>query len=252
MIAACYTVFNGEELLEASMQQMADSVDFFVICYQEISNKGDKNTGLGDKLKQLSPKFNCFFQEYLPNLRTNTKENERIKHQLMLDMARSCGAKHVILAACDHFYDKNQLNYAIRESIVCDYDVTFTRMFTYYKKPTWQIHPPETYFMPLVIKLHPQTAISAVIKYPVLVDPSVKVNTCSRWHLFIMDECALHHYSMVRLDIKSKFKNAAASIRWSQAQVDQFITEYEKAAIGNSISYFQGRKIVEVENYFLL
>jgi hypothetical protein len=252
MIAACYTVFNGEELLEKSMQQMADVVDFFVICYQETSNKGEKNPGLGAELRALSPKFSCIFAEFKPVLSENTKQNERNKHQLMLDVARSRGAKHVILAACDHFYDKNQLNYAIRESIVCDYDVTFTGMFTYYKRPTWQLFPREEYFMPLVIKLHPQTYISKTIKYPVLVDPSVKVNTCNRWHVFTIDECALHHYSMIRTDIDSKFKNAAASVRWTPEQVSRFKTEYENAALGDSISYFQGRRIVEVDNYFEL
>jgi hypothetical protein len=252
MIAACYTVFNGEELLEKSMQQMADVVDFFVICYQETSNKGEKNPGLGAKLRALSLKFNCIFAEFKPVLSENTKENERNKHQLMLQYARSKGATHVILAACDHFYRTNELKRAVATSVLSGFDVTFTAMFTYYKRPTWQLFPKEEYFMPLVIKLHPETAIVQTRTYPVLVDPSVKVNTCKKWWVFPIQECALHHYSMVRDDINSKFKNAAASIRWKPEQVERFLHEYDRAAVGDSISYFQGRKIVEVENYFLL
>jgi len=252
MIAACYTVFNGEELLEKSMQQMADVVDFFVICYQETSNKGEKNPNLLRFLARFAGKNGVILLNFEPNLAINTKQNERNKHQLMLDVARSNAATHVILAACDHFYRKNELKMAVATSVLSGFDVTFTAMFTYYKRPTWQLFPKEEYYMPLVIKLHPETAITQTRTYPVLVDPSVKVNTCKKWWVFPIQECALHHYSMVRTDINSKFKNAAASIRWKPEQVERFLHEYDHAAVGDSISYFQGRKIVEVENYFLL
>lgn len=250
MIAACYTVFNGEELLEASMRQMTDVVDFFVICYQTTSNKGNKNPNLEAFLMRFNGNKRVILVSFIPNLSINTKQNERNKHNLMLETARIWGAKHVILSACDHFYDKNQLSVAVRESIVGDFDVTFTGMYTYYKHPTWQISPHEAYFMPLVIKLHPETSIVQTKSYPLLVDPSVKVNTYRRWHLFPMTECVLHHYSMIRTDINSKFDNAAASIRWTPDQVAKFKTEYADAKIGDCISYFQNRKLIDVENYF--
>lgn len=251
-LAACYTVFNGEELLEASMAQIAHEVDVFVICYQTISNKGNENVDLLRFLRRFATVDGVILVHFTPNLALNTKENERNKHELMLKTARLHGATHVLLAACDHFYDKNQFSVALRESIVGDFDVTFTRMFTYYKRPTWQISPPEEYFMPLIIKLHPKTSIINRKLYPVLVDPSVKVNTCDRWHVFTLSECALHHYSMIRTDINSKFDNAAASMRWTTEQIATFKTEYANAAIGDSISYFQNKRLIDVENYFAL
>lgn len=251
-LAACYTVFNGEELLEKSMEQISHEVDVFIICYQTISNKGNENRTLDGFLSRFDGRLNVILVHFTPNLALNTKENERNKHEIMLKTARLHGATHVLLAACDHFYDKNQFSIALRESIVGDFDVTFTRMFTYYKRPTWQISPPEEYFMPLIIKLHHQTSIISRILYPVLVDPSVKVNTCDRWHVFTLSECALHHYSMIRADIDSKFNNAAASMRWTVEQIKRFKREYETASVGSTIEYFQNRKICEVDNYFLL
>ena len=39
-LGACYNVFDGEELLEASILSIRDSVDFIVIVYQTVSNFG--------------------------------------------------------------------------------------------------------------------------------------------------------------------------------------------------------------------
>ena len=39
-LGACYNVFDGEELLEASIISIRDNVDFVVVVYQTISNFG--------------------------------------------------------------------------------------------------------------------------------------------------------------------------------------------------------------------
>ena len=106
--------------------------------------------------------------------------------------------------------------------------------------------------MPFIIKLHTNTQVESNVKTPILVDPSVKVNTCKNWKLFSEHEIMLHHYSMIRLDIKDKFKNAAASIRWNPEQVQRFISEYENFSIEDNkpIEYFQNRKCKVVRNYF--
>jgi hypothetical protein len=68
--------------------------------------------------------------------------------------------------------------------------------------------------------------------------------------MYTPDEVLLHHYSMIRVNIADKFRNAAASIRWKPEQVTAFIDEFENAKLGNSISYFKGRILVESQNLF--
>lgn len=251
-LVACYTVFNGEELLEKSMKQIDSEVDLFIICYQHISNKGQSNPDLAAYLSRFADNDKVLLLKYTPDLRVNTKVNERIKHQLMIDFARVNGASHVFLAACDHFYQTNQFKFAKELSICNDLDVTYTRMFTFYKNPTWQITPLEEYYMPFIIKLKDETKFSSVAKSPVLVDPSVKVNNVKRYSIFQPSECILYHYSMIRQDIKSKFQNAAASIRWKAGDIEKFISEYENYNLetNEGVSYFGGRKIKVVDNYF--
>ena len=129
-LAACYTIFNGEELLEKSMQQIDSEVDFFVLCYQKVSNKGEKRDEIEAFMQRFKGNPRIVLVRFDPNPTENTKENERKKHQYMLDYARYNGASHVLLAAVDHFYDKNQFKCAKSVAICADIDVTFTKMLS--------------------------------------------------------------------------------------------------------------------------
>lgn len=246
----CYSVFNGEELLQASIDNHIDLVDEIIICYQLISNKGNKNDALLSYLSKFRGKKTIHFVEYHPDLRLNTKENERKKHNLMVESARKLNATHFILAACDHFYQKNQFSEAKNRAKNEGFDATFTKMFTYYKHFTWQITPIEDYCMPFICKLSPETRIERAFKFPVRVDPSVQINTLEKYYVFKEDEIMLHHFSMIRNDVKNKFENAASSIRWTQDQVKLFASEYNSATLESKISYFGNRGLIEVENYF--
>jgi hypothetical protein len=247
-ITAIFTVYNGLELLENAANSIAKSVDEVLICYQNTSNKGEINPYVGAFCSTLG--YQCF--EFTPDLALNTKQNERNKHDLMLQTAKKQGFTHAILMATDHFYTKEQVDFAKKDVIANDWDITATAMFTYYKQPNWRVEPIEDYFMPFIIALRPNTQIERVANFPWLTDPSVQINTCQRHRMYETSEVILHHYSMVRIDIADKFRNAAASIRWKPDQVDAFISEFENAKLGDSISYFKGRVLVESEYYFTL
>lgn len=239
-----YTVF-GTELLSQSIKNIIDVVDEVIICYQEVSNTGIKKPF--EWSYEHNPKFH--FVKYNTRIGIGPKENERRKHQLMIDTASKLGCTHFILAATDHFYDKEEVLKAKETAL--NYDVTFTAMYTYYKKPSWQLFPIEDYFMPFICRL-PAKILSAV-KYPLLVDPSVRVSfgDSTRWHLFNPEEVMLHHFSMVRTDMKAKFANAASAIGRKNPV---YLQEYENYDINENpgVQYFKGRKIKIVPNYFNL
>jgi hypothetical protein len=251
-LALLYTVWTGDDMvmLERSIKQHEPYVDYIQIWYQCTSNKGEyssfldygafynKNFGFIDRVES------CHWE---PKLNLNTKQNERNKHDMMIQHAKKQGFTHFILCACDHFYTPEQFEYAKKyHTEHPEIDASFTKMRTYYKHENWYLDPIENYSMPFIHKMYETTAIVNTPIYPTRVDPSVKVNTCYHSHEFDTDEIILHHYSMVRKDIEKKLRNAAASIRWTELQILQFISEYQNAKPGDSISYFQGRKIVEI------
>lgn len=252
-LAACYTVFNGLELLKHSIRSINDHVDDIVICWQSISNKGNKSDEVREFIENMMNEFNpkYTFKKFTPNINLSTKENEIIKHQMMIDAAKELNCTHFHLTATDHYYIPDE--YARAKEIIekNDYDCTVTNMYTYYKYPTWQLIPIEDYKAPFINKLYPNTRMSTGA-FGAYVDPSVKVNTCKRFHCFSEQDIMLHHYSMVRDDVEDKFKNAAASIGWKPGTVERLLKEYNNydLAKNEGISYFQGRKIKVVPNWF--
>jgi hypothetical protein len=254
-LAACYTIFNGLELLNDSIAQIIDCVDEIIICWQKNSNKGNESTEIEAFISQYAGKKHIHLVRFYPNLTVNTKENERLKHNIMLESAKKLGCTHFFLSATDHFYKKKEFLEAKKMCFSLDYDVTFTKMYTYYKKITWQLTPIEAYLMPFICKLYSETTIDRKISFPydkIVVDPSVRIYPSNNWYIFSEEEIMMHHYSMIRHDIKNKFKNAAASIRWNEKMIEDFQNEWDNYDIDYNpgIKYFQGRKIKIVENYF--
>jgi len=246
-LAALYTIFDGLELLKGSIKQIENDVDVIIIGWQKVSNTFNESKEIEDYIKTLPS--NYVLIEYKPQSNMIPNDNERMKHQQLLNKAKELECTHFMFLATDHYYKPKEFKKAKEKAL--DYDVTTTKMFTYYKNPTWQLEPIEDYQMPFICKLYDNTKIDSN-KYPVHTDPCVRVNTCNNFYEFKEYEIMLHHYSVIRQDVELKFNNSAASIRWSKKDIEQFIKEYNEAKINDSISYFKGRKLIEVDNYFTL
>lgn len=241
-----YTIWAGEDMdmLQKSIDYHRNSVDHFAVFVQEHSNTGFMEYADDSVLKKTGAEIIY----YSPG-DGNTKEKERQKHDKMIQYARNIGATHFILSAADHFYSKSSFDNALKIMQQTGADVTITRMITYYKRSDWALWPIEEYGMPFIHKIGRNTHISRREKYPIKVDPSVMVS-CSKPIILIPSHAVLHHYSMVRPKpggIMRKFRNAAASIRWHEFQVIDFKNEYDNAAIGNRLLYFQGLTINSAE-----
>lgn len=251
-LAALYTIFNGLELLEGSIAQIASEVDLIVIGYQTISNTGIESKEVQTFVRRFenSPKIKLV--KFKPDLKLNTKENERRKHQKMLNAAKKEGCTHFILSACDHYYVKEDFRKAKEAVKTSDVDVSFSYMATYYKKANWRLFPSENYCMPFICKIQDSTRFISAVNYPVVTDPSVRVAPFKTSLVFPANELIMHHFSMLRIDVESKFRNAASSVNWSEEKIQGFIREFNNARPGMPVKYFQGRKIYEVKNLFNL
>lgn len=248
-IGAIFTVFNGLELLEGAILQIFNHVDGVLLSIQDVSNRGEKRNGTlmiqeFDGIKKVD------IIQFDPDLSTNTKENERRKLNEAIQYLKERDFTHFILLATDHYYREDVFQHAIQEGK--NYDVTLTKMYTYFKHPTWQLDPPEEYYMPFICKIHPDTCVVKQEYEGFKTDPSVRINTRKTIREFTREEISLHHYSMVRNDVSNKFKNAAASIRWTPEMIKKFQDEYDNYDIEKNpgVAYFGGRKIKVVPNYF--
>lgn len=251
-LCAGYTIFNGLDLLEKSIRQIYNDVDLVIVCWQKVSNKGEESLEVEDYVKRFKGIEKVYVIEYFADIMLTTKQNEIEKHNLMLDYARRLHCTHYFLSATDHYFDTNEFREA--KEFVADNDInlSFTKMYTYYKKPEWQITPIENYCMPFILKLNADTEYKRGAGYPIYVDPSIQSYPIGKWYLFEENEIMMHHYSMIRTDIKEKFRNAAASIRWAPGEAENYANEYENYSleVNTGIKYFGGRKVRVVPNYF--
>jgi hypothetical protein len=248
-LLASFTVFNGLELLEASIRNILPHVDEVQLCWQGVSNKGEQRACVEVFCRSLAGR-KVTLLEFTPDLTVNTKRNEAAKLQMRIDYAKHNGFTHILPMACDHFYTGAQMEWAKADIMANGNDLTHTAMFTYYKRPTWRVDPMEDYYCPFITEVKSSTTVGPVAGYPLRVDPSTQVGPFNKWRLYKPDEVLLHHYSMVRVDVAEKFRNAAASIRWKPEQVAQFITDFERAELGMPVAYFGGRVLVEAEDLF--
>jgi hypothetical protein len=255
-LAILYTTWTGDD-----MQMLKDSIEHHlpfvdgVLVFMDGASMSMEQMPFSEKHRidyHLSnskvQQFN--FLENDQKFGGNPKAIERNKHNQMIQEAKNQGFTHFILAAGDHFYSKE--TFEAGKEVANSVDVSFTKMVTYYRTADLAVWPLEDYYMPFIHKMHPDTEISKSVEYPVLVDPSVKVNTIGSFHLMEPKDGILHHYSMIRTDIEKKFRNAAASVRWSKEQVEGFIKEYKNAEIGDKLTYFKGAEIRKINEILTL
>ena len=243
-LAACYTVFNGVELLEHAINSVKDHVDEIIISFQTVSNYGNE---CKDILKFMArfPSYTYF--NYEPDLKVDSKTNEKRKHQKLIEFARSKNCTHFFLSATDHFYKEDEILYAINVVLTTGVKTTYSKMITYFKEPTLRLEPLEDYYMPFICS----TSVNIGSMSPVLVDPACSFRPFAPFHVFKEEEVLMHHFSWIRKDIRNKLENAAAKVNWLD-KIEEFIERYNNFKLGDRFPYYPKHKIVETEDIFNL
>lgn len=245
-LAACYTVYNGLELLEDSINAIKNHVDEIIICYQRFSNYKQESSEILDYLKEWEGKYTLI--EFIPKFSKDAKYNEKVKHQKLIDEARRLNCSHFFLSATDHFYESDHIDKAI-EFIKNNPNImtTYTKMITYFKTTTLRLEPLEAYYMPFICS----TKVDMGVKSPVVVDPSCAFTPYKPYYVFPENEVIMHHYSWIRKDIRNKLENAAAKTNWKN-RVELFIDKYNNFKLGDTFPYYPKHNIVECEEVFKL
>ena len=107
-LAAIYSVWNGLELFEGSINQIYPYVDTIIIGWQRRSHYGEESTEVEEfviKMKQKYKKIVLF--EFKPR-GGNTKAEERRKLNQLLRVAQQDICTHFFFSATDHYYKPEQ------------------------------------------------------------------------------------------------------------------------------------------------
>ena len=211
-IGVSYNLFDGEELLESSINSVRKNVDYISVVYQTVSNFGNEcDKSLVPLLEELKSKglIDELF-EYRPKVNKGGHYNEIKKRNLGLYLSEGANCTHHMAMDSDEFYTYEQFRFMKDEMLSGGFDSSACQMTTYYKDSKYRLEPKEEYYVTLPFKIRQGVEFVMGTNYPVLVDPTRRMEA-GNYRIFTREEIEMHHMSYVRKDIRKKLQNSSAS-----------------------------------------
>lgn len=233
-LGVSYNLFDGEELLEASIRSIRKSAYHINVIYQLVSNAGEKRSdNIENMLKTLKKcKLIDDFQIYDPDLTQKAYINEKNKRLLGFKIAKKAGCSHFLSMDVDEFYHGHEIESAKCFIIKNKIEVSAVSIIEYVQKPEYQLlsnymfspnnKDSYVFYVPFITKINVSAKARSSKYFPCLVDPTRKINGLGKFYLFAKHEIAMHHMSTIRKDLHKKFRNSTISLTAPKSIVDYF------------------------------
>jgi len=235
-LGVSYNLFDGEELLEGSIKQIRNEVDYISVVYQTTSNFGNPcNIELVDLLNRLKSEglIDELF-EYKPKVNKGGHFNEITKRNIGLSLSQGAGCTHHMSMDSDEYYITEQfikLKNNIEEG---DYDSSYCQMQTYYKSWEYSLEPAEEYYVSLIFKIKNDSSYVLGASSPVLVDPTRRMDPTNKHLVLKREDIQMHHGSYIRNNIRTKLENSSASINFNK-DIDKIVNHYDNWSFPNKV-----------------
>tara|TARA_R110000851_G_scaffold48370_4_gene117006 strand:- start:12707 stop:13486 length:780 start_codon:yes stop_codon:yes gene_type:complete len=221
-----YNVFDGEELLEASIKTIRDQADYISVIYQTVSNFGIScDEGLLPLLENL---LEVGLVDELLHYKTPEKHcsiNELEKRNVGVRLSRENGCTHHMSMDTDEFYLENEFTYLKESMIAGNYDSSACQTVIYYKNSEHRLEPHEIMYVSLINKIDNGQEFEFFKGYPLMVDPTRQMRP-GNLKSFTRDEIEMHHMSHVRKNIRVKYENSSARQNFGN-KIDGWVEHYE-------------------------
>ena len=206
-LAAIYNVFDGEEILQSSIDSIRKNVDAVIVVFQQQSNFGINHIiDLYQFLNHL--KGIDYLIEYKPDLSNPAYVNEITKRVIGYQKAKSLDYTHFLYLDCDELYDEKQFVEAKLFIEKNDIDSSICMYRNFYKFENLEIQD-ESFYVPFIHKIK-NNQIFGNVNYPVLVDFTRKCGPNNTVKIFNLEEICMKHLSWIRKDIKTKLLNSSS------------------------------------------
>ena len=228
-----YSVYNGEELLEASIKSIRSAVDYVQVCYSSISWYGDladknlvpllenlKNKGLIDEL--------ILFE---PNIKDASRKSELKKRNFGLKFAKKAKVDYFMTMDCDEFFIAEDLERAKFEIIRKGYTHTFCPIENYGDKPILKVYPDSSGCVEIFSKLHWFSKLCNNRHCVCNVDFTRKLSHYPFAKYWVFATVRMHHFCLVRKNLINKHINASY---YSSVRPKYIKEKYDKTNDDNS------------------
>lgn len=208
-----YSVFDGQELLEASIRSIREHVDYVNVVYQTKSWYGDPADD------DLLPTLNHLVEiglideliEYNANPKINAGTQERNKRNIGLRAAKRAGINYFMTMDTDEFYYGTEIDdmkyYIVQKGITH----SFCNIIVYGKKPTDRILDSSSCYAAFFTKINNKSILKYNKHIPALIDPTRQIAHSMFSKYYVLPIINMHHMTFVRKNINKKFKSSSNS-----------------------------------------
>jgi hypothetical protein len=250
----CYNLFDGEELLEDSINSIRNCVDYISVIYQIKSNWGDDCSD--DLIKILIDlKFRGLINDMIEyNVNANNPQiNEINKRNLGILLSIQNGCTHHMSLDCDEFFLTTEFENLIKYHKDNPDKITYLPLVPYYKDTKYLVLS-EKYDKLYISGFFPVKYVY-ILGYdsPVLIDPTRRVNISNFNDAIVLNKefIKMHHLFYVRKNIYKKIYNSTSKLRYGNNltrfnEVVDCYNNFEKNRMAMNVDgiYFN---VVEIE-----
>ena len=207
-----YSIYNGEELLEASIKSIRSVVNYIQVCYSTVSWYGEpadknlvpllenlKNKGLIDELVLFEP-----------NIKDASRTSELKKRNFGLKYAKKAKVDYFMTMDCDEFFIARELEKAKFEIVRKGYTHAFCPIENYGYEPILKHYPDSSGFVQIFSKLHWFSKLSNSRHCVCDVDFTRKLSYYPFAKYWVFGTVRMHHFSYIRKNLKNKHTNASS------------------------------------------
>jgi hypothetical protein len=237
-LGVSYNLFDGEELLEGSIKQIRDHIDYISVVCQTTSNFGKPcSEDLLPLLKRL--KKEKLIDEvllYTPQIENGGHFNEIQKRNVGLKTSLKVNCTHHMSMDCDEYYISSEFENLKKLIEEGNYDSSYCQMLSYYKSWEYYLDPPEDYYVSLITKIDNNSQYVLAAPAPVLVDPTRRIYGLKKPLILKRNQIQMHHGSYVRKDIRSKLENSSASVNFVK-DIERLVEYYNNWTYPNKVMW---------------
>lgn len=232
-----YSVFDGYELLEKSIESIRQSADYINVVYQKVSWYGVpaderllpvleelKRSGLIDELIEFSP-----------NLKRRAGENEAAKRNLGLMHAKKVGGTYFMTMDADEFFIREEVEAAKRMLIENNVTHSYCPIVVYGVKPTERLLTSSSLSVQFFSKIKRKSRLGKNDKAIALIDPTRRLSHFSNAKYYYLPGCSMHHMTYIRKDVDGKMQNSSnkTANKISLKMIEKRLSGLPKAIVPN-------------------
>lgn len=227
-LALTINAFDATELLETSLNEIRDQVDYVVAFYQKLSYWKNpmasedmeellrlQKAGLIDELIQFEPDFSKY-----------ARQQETDKRNMGIQLMRQKGYSHILNIDADELYDKEQFIEAKKEINKHGWPITYWSYVNYYRDfEHYLVYP----FRPFVNGIH-STYFTYTFNGPAPgpTDPTRRIFNPMNigTYLFPDEVIRMAHGAWIRKNIRKKLENWSAKDHFNQELIDKAVSQF--------------------------